>query len=116
MLPAPWLVGLGLVVALLVMIPARRLQLGGFSPRTIGLYALGVWLLAMTMAIRPIGIRLLLPFLLVAYLAPFVGAPEQVRRVIRRERRSRPGQPPIKDVTPPEERDRLDGDDGSDPS
>ncbi len=116
MLPAPWLLGLGLVVALLVMIPARRLQLGGFAPRTIGLYALGVWLLAMTMAIRPIGIRLLLPFLLVAYLAPFVGAPEQVRRVVRRERRSRPGQPPIKDVTPPEERDRLVGDDGSDPS
>jgi hypothetical protein len=116
MLPAPWLLGLGLVVALLVMIPARRLQLGGFSRRTIGLYALGVWLLAMTMAVRPIGIRLLLPFLLVAYLAPFVGAPEQVRRVVRRERRPRPGQPPIKDVTPPEERERIDGDDGSDRS
>ncbi len=116
MLPTPWLLGLGLVVALLVLIPARRLQLGGFSRRTIGLYALGLWLLGMAMAIRPIGIRLLLPFLLIAYLAPFLGAPEQVRRVVRRERRPRPGQPPIKDVTPPEERQRIDGDDGSGPS
>jgi hypothetical protein len=116
MLPAPWLLALALVVGLLVLIPARRLQLAGFSSRTIGLYALGVWALAMVIAIRPIGIRILLPFLLVAYLAPFVGAPEQVRRVVRRGGRSRSGRPPMKDVTPPEVRDSDAADDRHDPT
>ena len=38
MLPAPWLLALALVVGLLVLIPARRLQLGGVSARAAGAY------------------------------------------------------------------------------
>ncbi|MEX1172498.1 MAG: hypothetical protein WEG56_07790 [Chloroflexota bacterium] len=107
---APWLVALALVVGLLVLIPARRLQLSGFSPRVIGLYALALWLLAMALAVRPTGARVLVPFLLVAYLAPFVAGPDTVRRVLRRGRGDPPTveRPPIKDVTPPEERGRPD--------
>jgi hypothetical protein len=103
MLPAPWLIAVGLVVALLVLLPARRLQLAGFSARTISLYALAVWSMAMLLAFRPIGARFLVPFLIVAYIAPFVGAPEGVRRVIGRgSRPTDPGRPPMKNVTPPD--------------
>jgi len=61
----------------------------------------------MLLAIRPLGARFLVPILLIAYLAPFIGAPEQVRRVLARGRgRGRmpgtPGAPPMKDVTPRE--------------
>jgi hypothetical protein len=106
MLPTPWLIALALVVGLLVLIPARRLQLAGMSSRTIGLYALGLWILAMAIAIRPAGARVLVPFLLVAYIAPLVAAPDQVRRVLRRPPPDLPptSRPPMKDVTPPDER------------
>jgi hypothetical protein len=49
------------------------------------------------------------PILLVAYLAPFVAGPDQVRRLLRRPRRPPGGpgrdgveRPPMKDVTPPD--------------
>jgi hypothetical protein len=101
-MPAPWLLALALVVGLLVLIPARRLHTALVDPRVIALYALGLWALAMLVAIRPIGARFLIPILLIAYLAPFVAAPEQVRRVLYR------GKPPMKNVTP------HDGDKGND--
>ncbi len=103
MILAPWLVALALVVGLLVLIPARRLELAGISSRTIGLYALGLWVLAMAIAVRPIGARILIPILLIAYLAPFVAAPDQVDRLLRRGRPP-DDRPPIKDVTPPDQR------------
>lgn len=103
-LAPPWLIALALLLGLLVLIPARRLQLSGFSPRIIGLYALGLWIVAMTLAIRPAGARILVPFLVVAALAPFVAGPDQVRRVFRRPPPGR--RPPMKDVTPPDERPR----------
>ena len=105
MLPAPWLLALALGMGLLVLIPARRLQLGGFSGRMIGLYTAMLWLLAMGLALRPVGARILVPFLLVLYLAPFVAGPDTVQRVFRRRRPSAVGSsaaPPMKDVTPPD--------------
>lgn len=84
MLAPPWLLALGLVLALLVLIPARRLQLAGLAPRTIGLLALTLWALAMLVAISPGASRVLIPILLVAYLAPFVAAPDRVGRILRR--------------------------------
>ena len=78
LLPAPWLIALGLVVALLVLLPARRLRVAGIAPGWVGLYALVLWILAMSLAIRPVGARVLVPFLLVLYLAPFVAAPDRV--------------------------------------
>jgi hypothetical protein len=103
MLPAPWLLALALVLALLVLIPARRLALADVAPRSIALYALGLWAAAMFLAIRPGATRILIPFLLVIYLAPFVASPDQVGRVLRR-RPPADGQPPMKDVTPPDDR------------
>ena len=102
----PWLLALGLGVALLTLLPARRLQLGGVPARWIGLYALVLWLLGMAALARPIAGRYLIPFLLVLYLAPFVAGPDRIERFIRRTGvgRGDPPRPPIKDVTPPNER------------
>jgi len=113
-MPAPWLLGLGLILALLVLLPARRLQLAGLSSRVIGGYAVGLWLLAMFVAIRPLGGRLVIPILIAAYLAPFVAAPERIGRFVTRGRGGagrgggKPDGPgadgrPVKDVTPPDQ-------------
>jgi hypothetical protein len=112
MLPAPWLLALALVVGLLVLIPARRLQLGGVSARAAGAYVVVLWVLAMAVAIRPVATRFLVPILLVAYLAPFIAGPDQVRRWLRRPPAGGAGgaardgveRPPMKDVTPPDQR------------
>jgi hypothetical protein len=111
--PAPWLLALGLVLALLVLLPARRLQLAGLSSRVIGAYAVGLWLFAMVVAIRPVAARFVVPILILAYIAPFVAAPERVGRILTRGRggrgpgNDRPGADgrPVKDVTPPDQRD-----------
>jgi hypothetical protein len=99
----PWLLALALVLALLVLIPARRLQIAGTSSRVIAAYAIGLWASAMFLAVRPGASRILVPFLLVIYLAPFVAAPERIGRILRRRPPS-DGRPPMKDVTPPDER------------
>jgi hypothetical protein len=97
-MPAPWLIALALIVGLLVLIPARRLSTSGLSSRAVGAYAVGLWLVGMLLAVRPLGGRFLVPFVLVLYLAPFIATPEVVGRVIRRGGR---GRRPLKDVTPP---------------
>jgi len=106
MLAPPWLLALGLVLWLLVLIPARRLQLAGLAPKTIGLLGFSLWALAMLVAISPGGARVLIPILLVAYLAPFVAAPDRVGRILRRGGGSGPPpggtRPPMKNVTPPD--------------
>ena len=91
-----------------MLLPSRRLQLGGVSSRWIALYALCVWALAFLLVVRPIAARFLVPFLIVAYLAPFVAAPERIRAVVRRAPGGRPGRgdpprPPMKNVTPPDD-------------
>ena len=65
-----------------------------------------------TVAIRPIGIRFLLPILLSLYLAPVVAGPDRVARVLARRRppagpgasRGSSDRSPMKNVTPPDER------------
>lgn len=106
MLTPPWLLALALVVGLVVLVPARRLQLAGFSSRTIGGYALVLWLFAMVIAISPGATRVLIPMLLVAYLAPFIAGPDAVRRILRRVPPAEPTPPPMKDVTPHDDDDR----------
>lgn len=98
---APWLVALALVLGLIVLIPARRLQLAGLSGRATGAYAVVLWLMGMIIAIRPVGLRFMLPILLIAYLAPFVAGPERVARVLARRRLDPPS---MKNVTPPDGR------------
>jgi hypothetical protein len=102
LLPTPWFIALALGLGLLILLPARRLQLAGFASRSIGAYALFLWLVAFFVAIRPGATRFLIPILLIAYIAPFVVAPERVARVLRiRRGRRDPPTPPIKNVTPP---------------
>ena len=114
MVVGPEFLALGLVLVLLVLIPARRLQLAGFGARTIGAYAASLWLLGLVVAIRPGLLRILIPLLLVAYLAPFIASPEALNRIVRRGGRGGigrggpttpppSGRPPIKNVTPPDE-------------
>ena len=102
-LPAPALVAVGLVLSLIVLLPAYRLQLAGLSSRSIGAYALCLWLLGFALAIRPGGTRFLIPILLIAYIAPFIAAPDRIARVLRRGRGGEPpiAPPPMKNVTPP---------------
>lgn len=102
MLPAPYLIALALGLGLVVLLPARRLQLAGLSGRVIGAYTLFLWFLAFAVAFRPGVTRFLIPILIIAYIAPFVVGPERVEQV-RRIRRGRqdPPRPPIKNVTPP---------------
>lgn len=101
------LLALSLVLGLLVLLPARRLQLAGLSGRAIGLYAITLWLTGFVLAVRPIGAKFLIPIALLAYIAPFVAAPEVVGRVLRRGRPrdppAEPPRPPIKNVTPPDD-------------
>lgn len=103
----PWLLAVGLVLGLLVLLPARRLQLAGLSGRAIGFYAVALWLAGLLLAARPVGARFLIPIALLAYVAPFVAAPEVVGRVLRRGRPpdppAPPPRPPMKNVTPPDD-------------
>jgi hypothetical protein len=103
-LPEPALLAIGIVIVLVVLLPARRLHLAGFSREVITVYALGVWALAMVLAIRPVLIRFLVPILVVLYLAPFVTAPGRMSAIVRRGRgpRGDPPRPPMKNVTPPD--------------
>ena len=112
MLPAPALLAVGLIIGLIILLPARRLQLAGFSRRSIALYAICLWALAFFMAVRPLAARFLIPILLIAYLAPFVVAPERLSGIVTRGKgggaaggpgsAGDPGQRQIKNVTPPE--------------
>jgi len=108
------------IVALLVLLPTRRLQLAGWSRQNLTLYFLGMWALGALVAALPAPARFLIPILLVAYLAPFVTLREGLDRLMGRPPRSRgdiPGSggpggggdapPPIKNVTPPDERARA---------
>ena len=110
------LVGL---VALLVLIPTRRLYLAGWQRQGLTLYFLGLWLLGALVAAVPAPARFIIPILLVAYLAPFVTVRDGLDRLLGRPPRAGgsvgggratkgrdPGEdrPPMKDVTPPEER------------
>jgi hypothetical protein len=113
MLPAPALLLVGLILGLIILLPARRLQLAGFSRRSIATYAICLWALAFFMAVRPFAARFLIPILLIAYLAPFVVAPGRLSAIVTRGRgrggRSGPGRPgggpppQIKNVTPPDQ-------------
>jgi hypothetical protein len=105
MVIAPELLLLGIVLVLLLLVPARRLQLAGFSSRAIGSYALILWLLAFLLAVRPIAARFLIPILLIAYIAPFITAPPALRRIIRRLSVRTPAVREMKNVTPPDQHD-----------
>ena len=93
----PLAIGLALLTALVLLPPARRLQLAGLEPRLIGTYTTLLWIGGMLVVLAPGATRWMVPILLIAWLGPFVVAPERLGRVMRR---GGPGSRPIKDVTP----------------
>ncbi|TAK00426.1 MAG: hypothetical protein EPO36_08765 [Chloroflexota bacterium] len=105
------LVGL---VALLVLIPTRRLMIAGWQRQSLTMYYLAMVLLGLAVAVMRGPATFLVPILLVAYLAPFVTFRDGVDRLLGRPPRPGPVTPgedpaeprPVKDVTPPESRDR----------
>lgn len=105
MQPPPALLAIGLVLGLVVLLPARRLRLAGLPAQAIGLYAIFVWVLAFALVVRPVGARFLVPILVVAFVAPFIVAPERIATIVRRGggRGDDPPRPPIKNVTPPDD-------------
>jgi hypothetical protein len=101
--PLPIIVGL--IVALLVLLPARRLQLAGVRSRWIATYFVVTWALGFLLALRPFAARFLVPILVLLYIGPFVAAPERMTQIVRRTRtggRGDPPRPPMKNVTPPD--------------
>lgn len=107
----PALLALFLVAALIALLPVWRLNRAGWSAGALFtawiLYTIGIFA-----AVRfPIGLRYLLPILVVAFIAPFVAGPERLSRLFGRRARPiidvtpkpAPGlKPPPRDVTPPD--------------
>jgi hypothetical protein len=85
------------VVALLLLIPTRRLFLAGWSQRTLVLYFLGMLVLGLLVAELRGPARFLVPILIIGYVAPFAVASEGMARLLGRQ----PRRPVVKDVTPP---------------
>lgn len=96
----PTTIGLALLLALLVLVPTRRLALAGTQRTTLAAYFSGVWLLSLFVVLGGAN-RLFVAVLLIAYVAPFVtlGAGFDALR----RRMGRMGSRPIKDVTPPDD-------------
>ncbi|MBF8289689.1 MAG: hypothetical protein HW391_657 [Chloroflexi bacterium] len=103
---SPTTIALVGLVALLVLLPTRRLQLAGWSRQSLTAYFLGLWLLGSLVAALPSPARFLIPLLLVIYLAPFVTLRDGINRLLGRPPRA-PDQdapaerPPVKNITPP---------------
>ena len=99
---------IAVVVGLVVLIPTRRLQLAGWNRDGLWTYFASVWLLGVVVAVLPAPARLLVPILLVAYLAPFLSVRAGLERLFGRPGppppvEPEPEKPPIKNVTPPEQ-------------
>ena len=68
----------------LALLPTRRLFMAGWRPVPLAAYLVVLMSLAIVLVLFRAGIRVLLPILLVLYVAPFVGAPEILSRTITR--------------------------------
>jgi hypothetical protein len=86
-------IALALGTALLVLPPAWRLRLAGLDSRWIGGYVLILWSLAMVAVLAPGVARIFGPILLIAWVAPFIVAPERMGRALRRLPRGDRGAP-----------------------
>ncbi len=85
-----------LVVGLVALLPVWRLRVAGWPARW--LFAAWVaYTLLIFVAVRLPALRLVIPILVLAFLAPFVAGPERVTRVLAGKRAS-PGV--VIDVTP----------------
>jgi hypothetical protein len=111
---SPTTIALAGLIALLVLLPTRRLYLAGLGRDGLLIYYVTVWLLGVAVAAFSSPARFLVPILIVAYLAPFVTLRDGLARLLGRPPRGRGkagagrtprDQPPMKNVTPPEQRE-----------
>jgi hypothetical protein len=91
------------IVFALVLIPTRRLILRGWSTTTATAYVLVTWAFGIAVALYPAPSRWFIPILLVLYIWPFVTWSEGLARLFGTDRE--PPRPPIKNVTPPGDRE-----------
>jgi hypothetical protein len=91
----PALLAMILVAMLIALLPVWRLRVAGWPLRSLLiawlLYSAGVFAV-----LRVPGLRLLVPILVLAYVAPFVAGPERLSRVLN----GRPRGGVVIDVTP----------------
>jgi hypothetical protein len=80
---APGPLALVLVIGLLALVPTRRLHRFGWSAGTVGVYFVALWILGVVAASGGPG-RILVPVLLVAWLAPFVTVRDGLDRLLGR--------------------------------
>lgn len=114
----PTAILIGGLAALLALIPTRRLFLAGWSRNGLLAYWLTITLTAMVVSVMPAPARFLVPFLIIAYLMPFVTLRTGLDRVRERlglppasrptgaaggDSRSGERARPVKNVTPPDE-------------
>jgi hypothetical protein len=97
----PGLLALVLVLGVLALVPARRLARLGWSRGSVGTYFLALWAMGFAVATAPGGARILVPLLLVVWIAPFVTWRTAIDRMLGRP----PPHEPPRNVTPPEPRD-----------
>jgi hypothetical protein len=97
----PALIAAILVLALLALIPTRRLFQRGASAGAVAGYFLAVWILGLAIVAAPGRARLLLPVVIVLAVLPYLHVREGIDRLLGRP--PRPPRPPMKNVTPPDE-------------
>jgi hypothetical protein len=89
----------GLLLAVLAIVPTRRLVLRGVSPTVTAAYFAMLWLAAFAILAVPGRPRLLLPIVVILTVLPFVTWRDGVDRLLGRPAR----RPPPRNVTPPEQ-------------
>lgn len=96
----PILLATLLLVGILALIPVWRLRVAGWPPR----WLFGAWIVISLMALLVLRLpgpaRFLVPFLVLAYVAPFVAGPERLTRVLGGGSAGREVRGVIIDVTP----------------
>jgi hypothetical protein len=70
--PPPVLLAALLVVGVLALVPVSRLRTAGWPPLFLGGYWLSLVALGLLVVVARAGFRILLPLLLVGYLAPII--------------------------------------------
>ena len=97
----PALLAAIIVLALLALIPTRRLFQRGASGGLVAAYFLALWLVSLAMVATGARARILLPVIVILAVLPYVHLRDGIDRLLGRP--PRPVPPPIKNVTPPDE-------------
>lgn len=90
------------ILALLALVPTRRLFLRGWSTASLTTYYLATWGLAVLLALAPGRARFVLPLLAIAVVLPYLPLPVWLDRLLGGGGGRAAERPPMKNVTPPD--------------